>query len=59
MGHPMARKSFRKRGDKFLKHQHQNGRYGFNQQDNDSYSKNLQFDKLDENENDDDAIYTN
>lgn len=31
MGHPMAKKSFRKRGDKFLKHQ--SGRFGFNQEE--------------------------
>jgi hypothetical protein len=31
MGHPMAKKSFRKRGDKFLKHQ--TGRFGFHDHD--------------------------
>jgi hypothetical protein len=31
MGHPMAKKSFRKRGDKFLKHR--NNRYGFNSEE--------------------------
>ena len=51
MGHPMAKKSFRKRGDKFLKHQRQNGQYGFSQEEE---NENKKF-RLDEDFEEEDA----
>jgi len=45
MGHPMAKKSFRKRGDKFLKHQRFNGRFNFNQREEENENTKFRLDE--------------